>query len=44
MAKNRDNTLGCVTLKMKAIESLESQVTVYQSTQHHIPEDLNLEV
>ena len=34
--------LGCLPLKMEAVRSSETSVTIYHSTWRHISEDLNL--
>jgi len=35
--------VGLLALKMKALWSFDTSVTVYHSTRNNIPEDLNLE-
>lgn len=35
--------VGLLALKMKVLRSFDTSVTVYHSTKHNIPEDLNLE-
>jgi len=35
--------VGLLALKMKALRSFDTFVTIYNSTRHNIPEDLNLE-
>jgi len=38
---SQEQFLDCLTLKLKAFQSLAMLVTVYQSTQHNITEDLS---
>jgi hypothetical protein len=44
ISKDLSAFLCCLSLKIGALGSLETSVTVYSSTWHNIPEDLDLRV